>query len=126
MLKNTLILPENDGVLAAKLLQEAIDDLDVVLMLVFGKDERIQTVVEWADKLCNKTRIDETYNVRHVVWIMNPKQKEVTGILKPILGDKSPIIAVLNFHDKLSGSIDDSAKINPLKLAIEFAKGHKV
>jgi hypothetical protein len=126
MLKNTLILPENDGPLAASLLKGAIDDFDVVLMLVFGKGDKIQTIVEWADKLCNKTRVNETYNVRRVVWIMNPEQKEVAVILKPILGEKSPIVAVLNFHDKLSGSLDDIAKITPLKLELEFAKGHKV
>ena len=38
MLKNTLVLPDGDSKLAAKLLQEAIDDLDVVLMLIFGTD----------------------------------------------------------------------------------------
>lgn len=126
MLKNTLILPENDGPLAARLLAAAIADLDVVLMLVFGKDASVEQVVEWADQLCNKTRVSETYNVRRVVWIMNPAANEIQEILKPLLGAKEPVVAVLNFHDKVAGSFQDISKVNPLRLELEFAKGHKV
>ena len=51
MLRNTLILPESDARLAAKMLQEAIDRLDVILMMVFGKGDDVLQIVEWADQL---------------------------------------------------------------------------
>ena len=125
MLKNTLILPE-DGALAGKYLSDAIADLDVILMMILGKDDKLTQIVEWADQLCNKTRVSDTFNARKVVWIRNPEQAEVGAILKPILGDKKAVVAVLNFHDKLTGTLNDIDKINPLKLELEFAKGHKV
>lgn len=126
MLKNTLILPDNAGPLAGRLLSAAIADLDVVLMLVFGKGTKIEQIVNWADQLCNKTRVSETSNMRRVVWVMNSDLDEVQTIVKPLLGAKKPIVAVLNFYDKLSGTLDDVNAINPLKLELEFAKGHKV
>lgn len=126
MLKNTLILPEKAGPLAGRLLGAAIADLDVTLMLIFGRGPKIEQIVNWADQLCNKTRVTETSNMRRVVWVMDSDPDEVQAIIKPILGGKNPIVAVLNFHDKLSGTIDDVNAINPLKLELEFAKGHKV
>jgi hypothetical protein len=125
MLKNTLILPESDAKLAASLLWEAIESLDVVLMLVIGKDGDQEQVVRWADALCQKTRVNESINLRHVVWVRKPDVKPVRQILDPILGEgQRPIVAVLNFHDELRTTIGKTAKIRPLLLENAFAKGH--
>lgn len=125
MLKNTLILPEGDSALAAKLLGEAIADLDVILMLILGKGEKFEQIVRWADQLCNKTRVSDAYNMRRVVWIRDASADEVKSVLEPILAGKSPAVAVLNFYDKLVESLLDIEKLNPLKLEIAFSKGHK-
>lgn len=125
MLRNTLILPENDSVLAAKLLRTAIADLDVVLMIVCGQGDEVEQVVVWADQLCNKTRVNDNFNVRRVVWVLNPATDDIQAVLRPIVGEKAPIVSVLNFHDKVVGSLSDIRKISPLRLELEFAKGHK-
>ncbi len=124
MLRHTLILPDKaaDGALAAKLLQSAIDALDVVLMLVFGSDETASQIVEWADQLCNKTQIDDI-NLRRVVWIRNPDAKEVRGILDNIVTAKATRVAVLDFHDQAKVTLRDSDDIDPIALEKAFLKG---
>lgn len=51
-----MILPERDARLTARILEAAIDSLDVILMLIFGKGAQAEKIVEWADRLCEKTR----------------------------------------------------------------------
>lgn len=124
MLRNTLIVPETDARLAAKLIREAIDALDVILMFVFGKDAHTQQTVEWADQLCNKTRISDTVNSRRVVWIRNPAPASVIAALNPILGGPPfPRVAVLNFYDRLMGTISEGEMIDPIQLEKLFLKG---
>lgn len=124
MLKHTLILPDKaaDGALAAKLLQSAIDALDVVLMLVYGSDATSSRIVDWADQLCNKTQIDDT-NLRRVVWIRNPDAKEVQAILADVVTAKSPRVVVLDFHDQAKATLRDSDDIDPIALEKAFLKG---
>ena len=82
MLENTLILPETDARFAAELLAEAVEDLDVVLMLVFGKDETAKQIVRWADLLCSKTSVGPGTNLRKVVWIRDAG----TAVRLPVTG----------------------------------------
>jgi hypothetical protein len=130
MLRHTLILPESDAKLAGEMLRDALDDLDVVLMLVIGKGTdaaevaRIEQIVDWADRLCNKTQIDATTNLRRVVWVRKPEVAPVKKILDPLLGAAPPLIAVLNFHDEVRGKLTLGQKISPLTMEVEFAKGH--
>lgn len=126
MLKNTLILPVDKDELAAQLLEGAIADLNVVLMLIFGEGDAVQQAVQWADKLCDKFAVPGSPSLRRVVWVRRKESPLVWRILEPILGPKPPMIAVLNFHDKLSAKFDGNAPVTPLKLEIAFLKGHKV
>jgi hypothetical protein len=124
MLKNTLIVPETDARLAAKLIQDAIDTLDIILLFVFGKDEPATQAVQWADRLCNKTQVSETFNLRKVVWIRDPAPASVHAVIDPIFGESPlPQVAVLNFHDRLMGTIPKGGKIDPLQLEKLFLKG---
>ena len=125
MYKNTLILTESDAKLAAEMLRKAIDDLNVVLMLVIGKDATTKQIVDWADKLADKGRITNDYNLRQVVWIRKPEVAPVREILDAILGERTPVVAVLNFHDQLASSLDATDLIEPLTLEGAFLKGHK-
>lgn len=122
MLKNTLILPSNDDALAGQLLKDAIADLDVILMLVLGGGE-VHQFVDWADQLCEKTKLSNGYNVRHVVWVQNPQLPLVQSTLLPLLVTIAPVVAVLNFYDKLMATIDDPNDIDPLALEEAFLKG---
>jgi hypothetical protein len=123
VLRNTLILPPDDAT-AAKLLSEAISDLNVILMLVLGVNGTDQ-VVGWADQLCEKTKLSDGTNARHVVWVQNPDLPSVRTILSPILGSTIPIVAVLNFYDKLMATLDDISEIDPIALELAFVDGGK-
>ena len=125
MYKNTLILTESDAKLAAEMLRKAIDDLNVVLMLVIGKDAKTKQIVDWADKLADKGRITGDYNLRQVVWIRKPDVAPVREILDAILGEPRVVVAVLNFHDKVVATLNESDTIDPLTLEGLFLKGHK-
>jgi len=122
MLKNTLILPGNDDALAGHLLAGAIADLNVILMLILG-DGSLQQIVGWADQLCEKTKLSNGANARHVIWVHDPQLPSVHSILSPILGTTAPVVAVLNFYDKLMATLDDSGDIDPLTLEMAFLKG---
>lgn len=124
MLRNTLILPESDARLAAKLLRDAIEAVDTVLMLVFGKGPEIEQIVRWADLLCNKTRMTPTYNPRAVVWIRRPDVRSVRSVLDPIVGEgREPIVAVLDFYDNLRAELGAADTIKPLDLELAFLEG---
>jgi len=123
MLRNTLILPPDDAT-AGKLLSEAISDLNVILMLVLGVNGTDQ-VVGWADQLCEKTKLSDGTNARHVVWVQNPDLPSVRTIISPILGSTTPIVAVLNFYDKLMVTLDDISEIDPIALELAFVEGGK-
>jgi hypothetical protein len=123
MLRNTLILPSDDAI-AGKLLSDAITDLNVILMLVLGANGTDQ-IVGWADQLCEKTRLSDGTNARHVVWVQNPDMQSVHNILAPILGEATPIVAVLNFYDKLMASLNDISEIDPIALELAFVDGGK-
>ncbi len=123
MLKNTLILPDGDAKLAGRMLQDAIDDLDVVLMLIFGTADPAEKVVKWADKLCDKGRFAEDKSLRRAVWIRKPGVKPVTDVLKKILPDAPPFVAVLNFHDEVKATLNREDKITPILLEKAFLKG---
>jgi hypothetical protein len=126
MLKHTLILPDTNARLSARLLREAVDALDVILMLVFGKGPEAEQIVRWADQLCAKTETASGVNVRRVVWIRDASRRAVRDILDPLVGAGDlPSVAVLNFHDQLKGSIAPGESVNPIKLELLFAKGHE-
>ena len=127
MLKHTLILPAgaNEGELSARLLQEAIDALDVVVMLVFGPDPKAEQIVAWADQLCDKTQMTPGVNLRGVVWIRNgdvPEARVVLGTLQ--LSPPLPRVAVLNFFDEVKATLVDGDDIDPIALERAFLKGH--
>lgn len=124
MLGNTLILPESDARLAVRLLRDAVDALDVVLMLVFGKDDRATQVATWCDRLCNKTATPDG-NLRHVVWIRDTSTTTVESAVAELIGDEPfPRAAVLNFFDEHRGSLTDDDRIDPIELEKLFLKGH--
>jgi hypothetical protein len=125
MLRNTLILPEDKN-LAIKLLDDAIADLGVVLMLVIGNTERITQLVTWADQLCDKTATAQGNNVRRVIWIRDPST--LGSRLRKLLGTTAtPTVAVLNFHDEVKERlVDDSKSITPVTLELAFLKGFQV
>jgi hypothetical protein len=132
MLRHTLILPETDVRYAARLFRDAIDALDTVLMLAFGKDDRSKQIVAWADRLADKTGAVATlvgttmvFNPRHVVWIRDPDPASLREVLTPILGPELPRVAVLNFHDVLKGRLEEQDTIDPVALELLFAKGHQ-
>jgi hypothetical protein len=132
MLRHTLILPETDARYAAQLLRDAIDALDTVLMLAFGKDDRAKQIVVWSDQLAAKTGAVSTmvgttmvFNPRHVVWIRDPEPASLRDVLTPILGTKIPRAAVLNFFDRLKGRLEEQDTIDPIELEVLFAKGHQ-
>jgi hypothetical protein len=125
MLKNTLILPTDDPDLAARLLRQAIDDLDVILMLVFGTGADVEQIVAWADQLCNKSNFG-IGNFRRVVWIPDLGQP-VRDVLAPIFTAAGvgalPRVAVLNFHDVLKATLTDQDPIGPIVLEKAFLQG---
>lgn len=124
MLENTLVLPETDARLAAKMFRDAVESLNHVLMLVFGKDETSQKIVEWADKLARKTRASATYNPRRVVWIRDDSPATLRKELDPILGvGVTPRVAMLNFHDRVAALLQAGDTIDPVELELAFAKG---
>jgi hypothetical protein len=123
MLRHTLILPEGDGPLAARLLDEAIDALDVVLMLVLGADPRAEQITDWADQLCNRTQMTPSVNLRRVVWIREPEVVEVKVILSRLsLSNPLPRVAVLDFYDQVRARLEEP-DIDPMALEIAFLKG---
>ncbi len=123
MLRNTLILPDKDARLAARMLKDAIDALDVILMLVFGKGAQAEQIVEWADRLCEKTRTAGGSTVRRVVWIRNPESESIRKVLSTVFDSGPPLVAVLNFHDKLKGTMNAGDTIRPLTLERLFLRG---
>ncbi len=133
MLKNTLILPEDNARLAARLLREAIDALDVVLMLVFGKDAEAEQIAGWADQLADKTRVSDTFNIRRVVWIRAARSKavrDVLGSLRETDGDRLdvddlPRVAILDFHDRVRQTIARGDPVDPIKLELLYLEGQK-
>ena len=123
MLRNTLILPESDARLAARKLDDAIDALDVILMLVFGKGAQAEQIVEWADGLCEKTRTAGGSTVRRVVWIRKPESASIQKVLRRVIDGDLPLVAVLNFHDELKGTMNSGDPIRPLTLERLFLRG---
>lgn len=124
MLRNTLILPLGDADLAARLFNDALEDLDVVLMIIIGEGDRIEQLVGWADQLANKT-MALSANVRRVVWIRDPQV--VAAPLAALLGsDPLPTVAVLNFHDQVKERLADDGQIGPLMLERSFLRGFEL
>jgi hypothetical protein len=125
MLRNTLILPVDEA-LADQLLQRAIEDLDVVLMIILGNSERIMQLVTWADQLANKTATAAGNNLRRVVWIRQPET--VAAKLAHIFGEQPlPTVAVLNFHDEVRERlVDDGQNLSPITLERAFLRGFQV
>ena len=127
MLRNTLILPESDARLAARLLQEAVDALDLVLMLVVGKDEESVKAVEWADRLSMRTLLPDGRNPRKVVWVRDVSSATLEGALRGLLGEGDlPRIFVLNFHDVVQGKVGVGERFNPLALELLFLRAQQV
>jgi hypothetical protein len=123
MLKNTLILPVDDPVLAQRLLEEAIDDLDLVLMLIFGKGEAIERIVGWADKLCNKGSFGTGLSFRRALWIRDPDAPAVHEALERVALENPPVVAVLNFHDKVRARLESADGVSPTILEQAFLRG---
>ena len=124
MWRNTLILPESNGRLAAEILAAAIHALDVVLMLVIGKGPEVEQIVGWADKLCRKTQTSDG-NLRKVVWIRDVSSRAVREQLEAVLGHgELPRVAVLNFFDSEMARLNDGDRMDPVALERAFALGH--
>lgn len=129
MLRNTLIVPETDARAAAKMIKNAIDALDVVLMILLGKgsvtDElKMDDVVNIADQLCKKTQVG-AYNARHVIWVRDTTPQSIQEVLAPLLEgvNGTPIGIVLNFHNQRK-SVITKDKLEPFEMEMAFAAGH--
>lgn len=126
MLRNTLILPETDARHAARLLRDAVDDLEVVLMLVFGKDDRAKQVVGLADRLCRGMRVEQGTELRRVVWIRRTDAASIREVLNSLLEEERlPLVAVLDFFDEVRGTLPPDAEPTPIDLERLFLQGHK-
>jgi len=126
MLKNTLILPGDDGQ-AAQLLREAINDLSVILMIIVGPQKQW---VDWADQLADKgSGNGVSGSFRHVVWIQAQPGAQLSAVLQALTPPQQvqvPSIVVLNFHDVVCDSIgpNDQASVDPMRLEEAFLKGN--
>lgn len=124
MLRFTLILPSDDDQEARRLLQDAIDDLQVILMIVISTQNKW---VEWADQLAAKgSGPGLPKSFRRIVWVRQPGPL-VTECLKKCLAGKNPPnegVLVLNFHDKVVATLKPN-EVRPLTLEEAFIKGHK-
>jgi hypothetical protein len=65
-----------------------------------------------------------------VVWVHDPQalaqREEFRKLFKDILdeaGGQLPLVAVLNFHDRLKGAIRPGEPTNPTALELMFARG---
>jgi hypothetical protein len=126
MYRNTLVLPEGDPQWSADSLRAAIENLTVILMLVFGVDTRAQQAIRWADMLAERGRLPNGQNMRHVVWVRNPGEKLLQPILTPILSNQSDVsVVVLNFHDQPRAYIKVSDPLTPIALEAAFLDGQK-
>ena len=126
MLRHTLVLPESDARLAAKMLQQAIEALDVVLLLIFGKDDDAERAVQWADQLAARTQVEGGQNLRRVVWLRDTgsvAQQQVLGSVQ--LAEPLPRMAILNFHDRVRGRIEKGQNFDPLKIELLFLSGQQ-
>lgn len=121
MLKFTLVLPTDDDRQAVKLLQDAINDLEVILMIVISPDTQW---VEWADQLAAKGQVNSDGSFRRVVWIREPGQLVLECLAKCLEGKNPPEtgVMVLNFHDSVCAVLQPS-EIRPLTLEEAFLKG---
>src|ERR1700758_1018704 len=126
MLKNTLILPGDDGQ-AAQLLRDAINDLKVILMIIVGPQTQW---VNWADQLADKGSGNGLAgSFRHVVWIQTPPGAQVSAVLQGLTPSQQaqvPSVVVLNFADFVCDTIGpaDQASVDPMRLEEAFLKGN--
>ena len=123
MLKFTLILPTDDDEQAEKLLKDAIDDLNVILMLIISGDSQW---VEWADQLAAKGAGNALRSAfRRVVWIRQAGPRVAACLVKCLEGRNPPATGVmaLNFHDKVCAVLQPN-EIEPLSLEEAFIKGN--
>ncbi len=121
MLKYTLILPPEDD-LAVRLLQDAVDTLDVILLIVIGRDEQW---VNWADQLAARGQGSGLVtSFRRVVWIRQPGTLVTECLAKCLNGHVQPGrgVMVLNFHDRVCAVLQPE-EIRPLTLEEAFIKG---
>jgi hypothetical protein len=124
MLRHTLILPEKDAALAARLLQEAIDDLSIIPMIVLGKGPRTEQVVRWADQLCARSETPDGECFRRVVWIRDPSPKAIQDVMKLWEDFNTDAkLMVLNFHQQVKVALSNLANVDPIALEAAFLKG---
>lgn len=121
MLKHTLILPTGDPKLAARLLGEALEDLAVVPMLIFGKGAEAEQCVKWADQLASRT---SGASFRRVIWIRENPSQEVAAVLGTLKGlSPAAVLAVVNFHQDVKAEFTSWAGLDPIELEAAFMKG---
>lgn len=121
MLKHTLILPAGDPKLAARLLREALEDLAVVPMLIFGKGAEAEQCVKWADQLSSRPT-GKSY--RRVIWIRENPPQEVAAVLSTLKGlSPTVVLAVVNFHQNVKAEFTSWTGLGPIELEAAFMKG---
>jgi len=121
MLKHTLILPTGDPNLAARLLREAVEDLTVVPMLIFGQGPEAEQCVNWADQLASRTTGE---SFRRVVWIRESPSQGVAAVLSTLKGlSPTAVLAVVNFHQNVKAQFTSWAGLGPIELEAAFMKG---
>ena len=124
MLRYTLVLPESDPTFSAQALKDAIADLGVILMLVLGATPKAKQTVDIADALCEGSGTGG-FRKRRVVWVRDPSAPSIQKILKPILGEPFPFVAVLNFSDVLKKALGPKDPIDEIELEIAFLEGYQ-
>lgn len=121
MLKHTLILPAGDSKLAARLLREALEDLAVVPMLIFGKGPEAEQRVKWADQLASRTTGE---SFRRVIWIRENPPQAVAAVLGTLKGlSPTAVLAVVNFHQDVKAEFTSWSGLGPIELEAAFMKG---
>ena len=113
-LKFTLVLPDDNGKLARKLLQGAIADDGIVLLIILGSDRFV--LVKTADR-----RAGAYPNVRRVVWVTNPDLAELQETLSDLTGNQAKVVVVaLGFTDKVVRRLKESDPLDALSLEAAF------
>ena len=122
-----MVLPDgaDDGALAVKQLEHAIEASNVTLVLVLGGDERAAQIVEWACRLCGVGPDSPDAPGRRVVWVRDPEIPEIGVFLAMLLWLPLPKVAVLNSRSWVRARLEEGDEITPEALEQAFLKGQE-
>jgi hypothetical protein len=114
-LTQTLILPSDDGGLAARLLEEVVHDRVMAIFVVLGGNDDL---VRRADR-----RAQPYPGIRHVVWVRNPALPEIAPWMNAFRGgDPRTIAVVLSLTDRIVARFTTAAPIDNIAIEAAFFK----